>query len=98
MLNFLDEGVRVVKDSMFEVPPLFRLIQRESGTAWREMYQVFNMGHRMEVYVRPEDADEVIGISERFGVAAKVVGHCERRDGAAEVVVRGEGGKYSYTK
>lgn len=98
VLNFLDEGVRVVKDSMFEVPPLFRLIQRESGTTWREMYQVFNMGHRMEVYVRPEDADEVIGISERFGVAAKVVGHCERRDGAAEVVVRGEGGEYSYTK
>ena len=98
VLNFLDDGVRVVKDSMFEVPPLFRLIQRESETTWREMYQVFNMGHRMEVYVRPEDADEVIGISERFGVAAKVVGHCERRDGAAEVVVRGEGGEYSYTK
>lgn len=98
VLNFLDEGVRVVKDSMFEVPPLFRLIRRESGTTWREMYQVFNMGHRMEVYVRPEDADEVIGISERFGVAAKVVGHCERRDGAAEVVVRGECGEYSYTK
>lgn len=98
VLNFLDEGLRVVKDSMFDVPPLFRLIQHESGTAWREMYEVFNMGHRMEVYVSESDAADVIAISERFGVAARVVGHCEACEGKAEVVVRGEGGEHRYSK
>lgn len=98
VLNFLDAGVRVVKDDLFAVPELFRLIQRESGTPWREMYQVFNMGHRMEVYVAADDAAEVIDISERYGVAAQVVGRCEACEGAAEVVVRGEGGEHRYSK
>lgn len=98
VLNFLEAGLRVVKDSMFDVPPLFRLIQHESGTTWREMYQVFNMGHRMEVYVAAADAAEVISISERFGVAARVIGHCEACEGSAEVVVRGEGGEHRYSK
>lgn len=98
VLNFVDDGVRVVKDSMFEVPPLFRLIRRESGTSWREMYKVFNMGHRMEVYLSEGDAEDVISVAARYGVAAKVVGHCERCDGEAEVVVKGEGGEYRYTR
>lgn len=98
VLHFLDPGVRIVKENMFDVPPLFRLIQEESGTPWREMYQVFNMGHRMEVYVAAVDAAEVIRISESFGVAAQVVGYCEACEGAAEVVVEGVGGEYRYAR
>ena len=71
------EGKHVIKDNMFPVPPLFELIQRESGTDWSEMYKVFNMGHRLEIYIKPEDADCVIAIAESFGIEAKVIGRVE---------------------
>ncbi|NNG09182.1 MAG: phosphoribosylformylglycinamidine cyclo-ligase [Arenibacter sp.] len=73
ILHFIDQ-FHVVKDAMFPVPPLFRLIQEQSGTDWKEMYQVFNCGHRMEIYVNDAIAADIIAISESFGVAAKVIG------------------------
>ncbi|MDR2912070.1 MAG: phosphoribosylformylglycinamidine cyclo-ligase [Alistipes sp.] len=80
ILHFIGEGLHVVKDNMFEVPPLFRLIREQSGTAWREMYKVFNMGHRMELYVPEEVAAEIIAISQAFGVEARVIGRVEAAD------------------
>ena len=76
VLNFVGD-VHVIKDAMFDVPPLFKLIQQQSGTDWKEMYKVFNMGHRMEIYVKPQYADDVIAISKSYGVDAKVIGRIE---------------------
>jgi phosphoribosylformylglycinamidine cyclo-ligase len=76
ILHFIDQ-LHVIKDHLFEVPPLFDLIQKESGTTPREMYQVFNMGHRMEFYVNPAVAEEIINISQSFSVDAQVVGRVE---------------------
>ena len=76
ILHFIDE-LHVVKDNLFDVPPLFQLIQEQSGTDWKEMYQVFNMGHRMELYVPEAVASTLISISESFGVAAQIVGRVE---------------------
>ncbi|MGB5315156.1 MAG: AIR synthase related protein [Robiginitalea sp.] len=77
ILHFID-ALHVIKDQMLPVPPLFELIQRESGTSWREMYQVFNCGHRMELYVPEAIADSLIGISESFGIAAQRIGRVEK--------------------
>jgi phosphoribosylformylglycinamidine cyclo-ligase len=76
VMHFVD-NVHVVKDNLFEVPPLFEIIQQESGTEWREMYKVFNMGHRMELYVDEKYAEEIISVSKKFGVDAKIIGHVE---------------------
>jgi phosphoribosylformylglycinamidine cyclo-ligase len=76
VLHFIDH-LHIIKDNLFSEPPLFRMIREQSGTSWREMYQVFNMGHRMELYVPQEIAGHLISISESFGVEAKIVGHCE---------------------
>ena len=76
ILHFIDE-LHVVKDNLFDTPPLFQLIQEQSGTDWKEMYQVFNMGHRMELYVPEAIADTLISISQSFGVDAQVVGRVE---------------------
>ncbi|MDR3188335.1 MAG: phosphoribosylformylglycinamidine cyclo-ligase [Prevotellaceae bacterium] len=76
-LHFID-GLHIIKDNLFPTPPLFALIQEQSQTAWREMYKVFNMGHRMELYVQPQHADRIIAISQSFGVAAQVVGRVEK--------------------
>ncbi len=95
VLKFLPPNARAVKDNLFPLPPLFRLIQASSGTDWREMYQVFNMGHRMEIYLPEKFADEVISISERFGVAARVVGRVEKSD-KARVRVTGEHGTFDF--
>lgn len=76
VLHFVDK-VHVIKDKLFPTPPLFELIQKESGTPWQEMYKVFNMGHRMELYVAPEDAARIIEISQSFGVEAQIVGRVE---------------------
>ena len=76
VLHFVDK-VHVIKDNLFPTPPLFELIQQESGTPWQEMYKVFNMGHRMELYVAPEDAARIIEISQSFGVEAQIVGRVE---------------------
>ena len=75
-LNFV-EDLHIIKDNLFKTPPVFELIQRESGTSSKEMYQVFNMGHRMELYVNPEIADKIIEISKSFQIDAKVIGKVE---------------------
>ena len=94
VLHFVGENCRVVKDNMFPVPPLFRAIHECSGTDWREMYQVFNMGHRMEIYVRPEVAEQVIAISRSFNIDAQVVGHIE--EGPRSLTIRSEFGEFNY--
>lgn len=76
ILHFI-ENLHIIKDNMFEVPPLFKLIQSESKTDWKEMYQVFNMGHRLELYVSPEIAEDIIRISKSFKVDAQIVGRVE---------------------
>ena len=76
ILHFVD-NVHIVKDNMFPIPPLFKLIQEQSKTDWKEMYQVFNCGHRMELYVKPEVAEDIIAISKSFNVDAKIVGRVE---------------------
>jgi phosphoribosylformylglycinamidine cyclo-ligase len=80
VLHFVD-NVHIIKNNLFPVPPLFKLIQEESSTDWKEMYKVFNMGHRMEIYVSPELAESIIAISNSFGIAAQIVGHVEAFDG-----------------
>jgi len=94
VLHFI-ENLKVIKDNLFPVPPLFRMIQSESGTDWKEMYKVFNMGHRMELYVDEEDADDIIEISESFNVDAQIIGRVEEADNK-EVVIRSEFGEFSY--
>ena len=76
VLHFID-SLHVIKDNLFPIPPLFKLIQKESGTSAREMYQVFNMGHRMELYVEPETADRIISISKSFNIDAQIIGRVE---------------------
>ena len=94
VLHFVGENCHVVKDNMFPVPPLFKLIHDESGTDWKEMYQVFNMGHRMEIYVRPEIADKVIAISKSFNIDAQVIGHIE--EGKRSLTIKSEYGEFNY--
>jgi phosphoribosylformylglycinamidine cyclo-ligase len=94
ILHFVDH-LKVVKNNMFPVPPLFRLIHEESGTSWQEMYKVFNMGHRLEVYLPKEHADKVIEISKSFGIEAQIVGYCEASD-KKELVIESEFGRFEY--
>ena len=94
VLHFVGDDCRVVKDNMFPVPPLFRIIHDCSGTDWREMYQVFNMGHRMEIYVRPEVAEQVIEISKSFNIDAQVVGRIE--EGPRSLTIQSEFGTFEY--
>ena len=78
ILHFLNENLHVIKDNMFEVPILFDLIQKQSNTSWHEMYKVFNCGHRMELYVNPKVADDIINISKNFNIEAKIIGRVEK--------------------
>jgi phosphoribosylformylglycinamidine cyclo-ligase len=94
VLHFVD-NVHVIKDNLFPIPPLFQLIQRESKTDWKEMYKVFNMGHRMEMYVPAAVADSLIEISKGFGIDAQVIGRVESLDGK-QVTVRSEVGEFIY--
>lgn len=80
VLHFVD-NVHIIKDNLFPIPPLFKLIQEESGTEWKEMYKVFNMGHRMEIYVSPEIANSIIEISKSFNIDAQIVGRVEANEG-----------------
>lgn len=80
VLHFIDD-LHIIKDNMFEIPPLFRTIQEVSQTDWKEMYKVFNMGHRLEIYLSPEHAQEVIAISESFGIPAQIIGRVEQFEG-----------------
>lgn len=94
ILHFIDD-MHIIKDNLFPIPPLFRLIQEESGTDWQEMYKVFNMGHRMELYVPEEIAASIIAISESFGVDAQIVGRVEAAD-TKQVSITSEFGQFHY--
>ena len=94
VLHFVSDNCRVIKDNMFPVPPLFRAIQEESQTDWSEMYKVFNMGHRLEVYVAPEMAEKVIAISKSFNIDAQIVGHIE--EGKKSLTIKSEFGEFNY--
>ena len=94
VLHFVGDNCRVVKDNMFPVPPLFQIIHDSSYTDWREMYQVFNMGHRMEIYMRPEMAEKVIAIAKSFNIDAQVVGHIE--EGKKSLTIKSEFGIFEY--
>lgn len=94
VLHFIDQ-LHVIKDNLFEIPPLFRLIHECSGTDWKEMYKVFNMGHRMEIYLEEKYADKVIKISKNFGVDAKVIGRVEKSSGK-KVTIRTVQGEFQY--
>lgn len=94
VLNFVNENCRVIKDNMFPVPPLFKAIKEESGTDWEEMYKVFNMGHRFEIYVSPDKAERVMEISKGFDVDAQVVGRIE--EGKRSLTISSEFGEFKY--
>jgi len=95
ILHFI-EDLHIVKDNLFEIPPLFKLIQEQSQTSWREMYQVFNCGHRMELYVPADIADDLISISRSFGVDAKIVGKVEK-SASKKLTISSEHGKFEYS-
>lgn len=94
VLHFVDE-VHVIKDNLFPIPPLFELIQKESNTDWKEMYKVFNMGHRMELYVPEEIASAIISISESFGIPAQIIGRVEA-SATKQVTVKSPYGEFVY--
>ena len=90
----MNDNCRVIKDNMFPVPPLFKAIAKESGTDWSEMYKVFNMGHRLEVYVAPENAQKVIDISKSFNIDAQIIGRVE--EGKKSLTIKSEFGEFNY--
>jgi len=94
VLHFIDK-LHIIKDNLFPVPPLFKLIHEESGTSWQEMYKVFNMGHRMELYVPAEIAEDLINISKSFNVDAQIIGHVEAAENK-QVTIRSEFGEFVY--
>ena len=95
VMHFVGDNCRVIKDNLFPVPPLFRTIKEQSNTDWAEMYKVFNMGHRLEVYLPAEYAEEVISISRSFNIDAQVVGRIEESD-KKELIIRSEFGEFRY--
>ena len=94
VLHFVGDNCRVVKDNLFPIPPLFRIIKEESGTEWSEMYKVFNMGHRMEIYVSPEDAAQVMKVAGSFNIDAQVIGRIE--EGRKSLTIKSEAGTFDY--
>ncbi len=94
VLHFVD-NVHVIKDNLFPTPPLFKLIHEQSDTDWKEMYTVFNMGHRMEIYVSPEYAQQIIDISQSFNIDAQIVGRVEECD-TKKLTIRSEHGTFEY--
>ena len=94
ILHFV-EKMKITKNNLFPVPPLFRLIREQSGTDWKEMYKVFNMGHRMEIYLPEKYANEIISISHSFGIDAKIIGFTEISD-KKELIIEGENGRFEY--
>ncbi|MBF1075105.1 MAG: phosphoribosylformylglycinamidine cyclo-ligase, partial [Prevotellaceae bacterium] len=88
------DDCKVIKDNMFPIPPVFKIIHECSGTDWKEMYQVFNMGHRLEIYVQPEVASSIIEISRSFGIEAQVIGHIEK--GERSLTIHSEYGEFTY--
>ena len=94
VLHFVD-NVHIIKDNLFELPPLFKMIQAESGTDYKEMYKVFNMGHRLEVYINPQYAQTVIDIAQSFGINAQIIGRVESAENK-QVTIRSEFGEFVY--
>lgn len=94
VLHFVD-NLHIVKDNLLPTPPLFKLIQEQSGTSWQEMYKVFNMGHRMEIYVAPENAQSIIDVAQSFHIEAQVVGRCEEGKGKS-LTINSEYGVFEY--
>eukprot|EP00466_Bigelowiella_natans_P013215 jgi/Bigna1/53533/estExt_Genewise1Plus.C_200154 len=98
ILHFASDNHHVIKDKLFAVPPLFKLIQEQSKTDWKEMYKVFNMGHRMELYVKEELAAEIISVSKSFGVDAQIVGRVEKsKTGKKHLTIKSENGTFEYS-
>lgn len=95
VLHFINEDLHVIKDNLFDAPPLFKIIQEESKTPWKEMYKVFNMGHRMEIYLDEKVAQQVCEIAGQFNIDAKVVGRVEKSD-RKQVTVRSKFGEFIY--
>ena len=95
VLHFVNNDVHIIKDNLFPVPPLFQLIQEQSGTDWKEMYKVFNMGHRMELYVPAEIAEDIIAISKSFNIDAQIIGRVES-SAQKQVTINSEKGNYTY--
>ncbi|MEC7752854.1 MAG: AIR synthase related protein [Bacteroidota bacterium] len=89
------QNVHIVKNNLFPIPPLFKLIQSESGTEWKEMYKVFNMGHRMEIYIDEKHANDIIAISKSYNVDAKIIGHVESSS-STSLTIENQGQKFSY--
>jgi len=94
ILHFIDK-IHIVKDNMFPVPPLFRIIHEQSETPWHEMYKVFNMGHRFEIYTHERNADQIIRIAAGFNLEARIIGHCEHSD-TGKLTISSEFGKFEY--
>lgn len=95
ILHFLGEGLKVMKNNLFPIPPLFELIQQHSGTSWNEMYKVFNMGHRMEIYLPETYAQQVIDISRSFQIDAQIVGYVDSSENR-ELVIESDKGRFVY--
>ena len=94
VLHFVN-NLHIIKDNMFDIPPLFNIIQKESNTEWREMYKVFNMGHRFEIYVPENRAQDIIKISKSFGVEAQIIGRCEKFEGK-KLTIKSDKGQFIY--
>ena len=94
VLHFVGDNCRVIKDNLFPIPPLFKAIQEQSRTDWAEMYRVFNMGHRLEVYLSPEHAQQVIDVSRSFNIDAQIIGHIE--EGKKSLTIQSEYGTFNY--
>jgi len=94
VLNFVD-NLHIIKDNMFEIPPLFQIIQQESDTPWKEMYKVFNMGHRFEIYLHENYASELIKLSEENNLDAKVIGYCKKAENK-KLTIKTENGEFEY--
>jgi phosphoribosylformylglycinamidine cyclo-ligase len=95
VLHFINDNVHVIKDKLFPIPPLFKLIQEQSGTDWKEMYKVFNMGHRMEIYVPAAIAEDIIAISKSFNIDAQIIGRVEKGS-QKQVTINSEFGEFVY--
>jgi phosphoribosylformylglycinamidine cyclo-ligase len=95
ILHFVND-LHIVKDNLFEIPPLFKIIHEESGTNWKEMYKVFNMGHRMEIYLPEDFAREVIDISSSFGIDAQIIGRVAHSDEGKKLTISGKHGEFTY--
>ena len=94
VMHFVD-NMHIVKDNLFDIPPLFRIIQEESQTPWKEMYQVFNMGHRFEIYTEERLVDTILDISSEYNIDAQVIGYCEAASGKS-LTIKTEKGVFHY--